>query len=469
MKGFTTLLLISLGFSLFAQPVQPTTERLQMVRDYLQKQHHVSGYFMIGYQDKIVLSQGLGFANRENQIPFSENTLSTIGSITKPFTATAILLLMEQGKLSLQQTLSDFFHEVTDDKKLITIHQLLTHTSGLPGAIGDDYESISDFQFRDRLWKETLAFPPGEGYRYSNTGYSLLGMIIEKVSGMKYSEFLEKNIFSKAGMTTAGYSNINADYQFLSNGYLEDGKNTGTSKAKNWDGNEPYWNLKSNGGIIMSPMDMFQWYRALRSNKILKPSTLELQITPHVEEGGGSFYGYGYAVDGESVQHNGGNRIFRADFRWYPKEDLFLFSTSNDAAVRLFRLNDEIIDILRTGKLPTPIDWTPVNEIKDLPAAIYKLISAFDEVLKDPAGKSSAFIDTYATEGVIERNGREKLVGVFEMLHNDTGGKDYKRINTAEDLVQVIYPLADGDAVLKVMLKVSDGKLDRLNAEIMRE
>ncbi len=455
-----------IAHSLISQSNPVTAERIKMVETYLNEQTDLSGIFMIGSGDQMMMVKGYGYADRNTKTPYTDQTLYTIGSITKPFTATAIMLLMEDGKLDVNQAISTYFENIPEDKKQITIHQLLTHSSGLPGAIGDDYESITAEAFRDRLWKEPLAFSPGTGYEYSNTGYSLLGMIIEKLSGLTYSDFLSQRIFSKAGMKTAGYTNPNADYGKLAHGYLQDGSDAATSKSKNWNGNEPYWHLKSNGGILMSAQDMFQWYQALRQGKILKAETLQLQTTPFVDEGGGSFYGYGYALDGRSVQHNGGNRIFKADFRWFPKDEFFFFSATNDANVRLFRLNDEVINIILTGILPEKFEWSPIafNQL----TTGKTLITSFANVIKDfNIESANTFIDTYCTPGVIERNGRDRLIGIFDMLSNDTQGRDMEQVLTSGNHLQLIYSMPDTNQKLKITLWIDNQKLDRLNADMV--
>ena len=135
--------------------------RWELVRQYLSQQKDLSAIIMVGTDGYIKINQGFGYADRARLIPFSDKSLMTIGSITKPFTATAILLLMDQGKLSVHDPISLYFDNVSPDKKDITLHQLLTHSSGLPGAIGDDYEAISTLDFQKRVWEQTLLFHPG--------------------------------------------------------------------------------------------------------------------------------------------------------------------------------------------------------------------------------------------------------------------------------------------------------------------
>lgn len=441
----------------------------KLVQDYLSQKKEFSGILLLGAEGKIKINLGSGFADRSKEIPYTDLSLCTIGSITKPMTATAILRLSDKGKLGLHDKITVYFKQVPKDKQGITIHHLLTHSSGLPGAIGDDYEKINAENFQARAWEKPLFFTPGEGYEYSNVGYSLLGMIIEQVSGQSYSQFLQENIFQPAGMTTAGYRNPAADYRLLCHGYNPDGSDWGTSHDKLWDNDEPYWNLKSNGGILMSAMDMYQWYLALRDHTILTPELLKLQTTPYVDEGGGSFYGYGYAIDqqGDCVQHNGSNGIFKADFRWFPKADFFLFASTNDANVRLFRLNDEIIQILKTGELPEQDNWIEITA-SDFPADSNQYTAdAFIHLIQSyTIEKGDAFIAAHISSGMLERNGKERLHELFSMLHGDVNPDATFRAYSSGEKILIIIPARDENARLKMTLSMSEHKLDRLSAEM---
>jgi len=460
-------LLITL--STFGQYGPIPEKNWQLVKDYVTQQEDFSGIMLLGAEGKIKINIGSGFADRSMEIPFTDSSLYTIGSITKPITATSILILLQQGKLGLNDKLSTYFKNVPKDKQDITIHHLLTHSSGLPGAIGNDYEKLDAEKFQARAWEHPILFAPGGGYEYSNVGYSLLGMIIEIVSGQSYSQFLQENIFQPAGMTTAGYRNNAADYRLLCHGYNPDGSDWGTSHDKQWDKEEPYWNLKANGGIIMSAMDMYHWYLALRGNTILTPELLKMQTTPYTDEGGGSFYGYGYAVDqqGDCVQHNGSNGIFKADFRWFPKADFFLFAATNDANVRLFKLNDEIIQILKTGELPEQDHWKEISA-SDFPKDSNQYTAdAFIHLIKSyTIEKADAFIAAHISSGMLERNGKERLQELFSMLHGDVNPDSAIRTYSSGQKIQIIMRAHDENAILKLTLSMTEHKLDRLSAEM---
>lgn len=470
MKTIATLLpLLFILFSGFGQS-DPVPERnWQLAQEYLSQQKDLSGIIILGTDGRIKIKHESGFADRAKEIPYSDTSLCTVGSITKSFTATSILILSGQGKLSLNDKITTYFKNVPLDKQEITIHHLLTHSSGLPGAIGNDYEPLQAENFRLRTWEHPLSFKPGTGYEYSNVGYSLLGMIIEQMSKKSYSTFLQENIFKPAGMATAGYQNPAADYRLLCHGYNPDGTDWGTSHDKKWDNNEPYWNLKANGGILMSARDMYQWYLALRANSVLTPALLKLQTTPYADEGGGSYYGYGYAVDqeGECVQHNGSNGIFKADFRWFPKADFFLFASTNDANVRLFRLNDELIQILKTGELPEQDNWEEIHA-SDFPLDSNQYTAdAFIQLIKSyTPEKADAFIGGHISSAMLERNSKERLHELFSMLHGDVNPDSTFRAFSSGQKIQLIIRSRDENANLKMTLSMAEHKLDRLSAEM---
>jgi CubicO group peptidase (beta-lactamase class C family) len=461
---------ISLFLSLFFTYSIPAQDRWQLIDSHLASQQNLSGYFIMGSGGEISLRKAIGLANRAEEIPFSDKTLYSIGSITKSITATAILVLEERGKLKTTDLITKYYEAVPADKQSITIHHLLTHSAGFGGALGDDYEVINTADFTERAFRTPLHFTPGNDYMYSNVGYSLLGIIIEKLSGESYDAFIQKNIFAPAGMKTAGYTNPNVDYMHIAHGYLPDGSDWGTARDKTWNGSEPYWHLKANGGILVSADDMYRFYLALRNNTILSKASLAKQVMAHVKEGeDDSYYGYGFAVskNGEVVQHNGSNRIFKADFRWFPKEDKFLFAVTNDANVRLFRLNDELIDIMRTGQIPAQFAYEPVSlatfpngQPQETAATLTALLKEYTDA------KADAFIRAHCTEGIINRNGIPKLKEVFTRLSGDIGSGALQAVNRNADSIQLIFPATEPGANLKISLVMHENKIDRLTAEM---
>ena len=455
------------GTPAFAQ--DPAAYHWKEATDYLHALPGFSGYVIAGRNGQVMLHVGRGDADRANGLDYTDRTLGTIGSITKPFTATAILLLHERGQIDLQAPITRYLDSVPADKSGITIHHLLTHSAGFPGALGDDYAAISADDYLHAAFGASLLFAPGTDYAYSNVGYSILGILLERISGQSYSDFLTHNIFIPAGMKTAGYQRDSIDYRLLTHGYRANGDDWGTSHDKPWNGREPWWHLKANGGLLMSPRDMYQWYLALRDNKILKPETLALQIAPHVPEGGDTWYGYGYAVtpDGHRVEHNGGNGIFKADFRWFPKDDLFIYATSNDAGVKLFRTCDEVLDILHTGMLPQPESWMSFMPNTALDTNRMNKALAFAALIQAYTPEDAdAFVRNNCTPELIERNGIERLHEIFGMLHNDIGQGGPSAVYADADRLKLTLPGARADFRVHLLITFRDARIDRIGAEL---
>ena len=296
------------------------------------------GTVLIAEKGEIKLLQGYGLANDEKRLPNTPDTVFTMGSITKQFTGAAILKLEMDGKLSTKDKIGKYFGKIPKDKRKITTHHLLTHTAGLRDGFGDDFAPMTRDKIIERAMSGRLKFDVGETHRYSNAGYSLLGAIIELVSGQSYEAYLRENIFLPAGMKDTGYLLPDWDKDLLAIGYDEDGEAWGTLRDYPWDTDGPYWNLRCNGGLMTTASDLFLWNEALKNNTVLSKEAREKFEHPWVQEepGGNFYYGYGWATaiterDTKLVTHNGGNGIFFADFRRYLDEDITIIYFTNKA------------------------------------------------------------------------------------------------------------------------------------------
>ena len=296
-----------------------------------------SGTILVIRNGEQFLSTSYGFANRNNKVPNSVNTVYDIGSLTKQFTAAGILKLEMQGKLQVTDQVADYIDEYKSLQYPVTLHQLLTHSAGLPGAIGDDYEEISEDEFIQRSLSQIKDDSAEYPYEYSNVGYSLLAIIIERVSGMAYEEFLYKNLFEPASMFQTGYTKPQWDDQIVARGY-QGKEDWGTPNSKNWSDNGPYLNLKGNGGILSTSGDLFKWRQALQDDAILSAEAKKKYFMNHVPEDGSniSYYGYGWVIfpkskKGKVITHNGGNGYFFADFWDFPSTDNTIILLSNQA------------------------------------------------------------------------------------------------------------------------------------------
>ncbi len=295
-----------------------------------------SGTILVAHKGQTIWSKGFQYANRETGLKNSPNTVFDIGSITKQFTAAGILKLEMQGKLSTEDKLADHLPGVPEKFEHISLHHLLTHSAGMPDAIGNDYAAITETEFVSQAFKNVKAGRIGKKYHYSNVGYSLLALVIEKVSQMSYEAYLKQHLFAPAGMMNTGYVLPNWNPEKIAIGYR--GKKVwGKPTDKKWAGDGPYLHLKGNGGILSTVEDMYQWHLALESENILSKTAIKKFQHPHIKEdpSGRSFYGYGWAIfptprNTQLIAHNGGNGIFFADFWRYLSEDITIIVMTNN-------------------------------------------------------------------------------------------------------------------------------------------
>jgi CubicO group peptidase (beta-lactamase class C family) len=340
--SYTTVLFIlflSLVGVSFAQTTnfRATPKAVKNVEGYLEKLEKIgySGSVLIALNGKPVISRGYGYSDRERKIRNSPKTIADIGSITKQFTAAAILKLEMQGKLSTDDKITKYFRNVPPDKYDITIHQLLRHSAGLRGGVGGDYEKISEAEFVERVLTSPLRFPVGTRFSYSNVGYSLLALIIEKVSGQSYERYLHENLWKPAGMEMTGYTRPSFNKDLIAAGYRND-ERWGKPTEKESAGDAPYLHLKGNGGILSTTEDLMKWDRALLTDKILSKEAKEKYFHPVLrkDETVKSYYAYGWDVSKTDrnttrIWHNGSNRVFYADFYRYIDEGVTIILMTN--------------------------------------------------------------------------------------------------------------------------------------------
>jgi CubicO group peptidase (beta-lactamase class C family) len=356
MKRITQLLIVLLLLAQ-AAPGQnagaPSTK--QRIENYLTALEGVGfqGSVLVALRGEVLLSKGYGFLDRQAASRNSVEAIYDIGSITKQFTAAAILKLEMEGKLSTEDPLSKYFPDLPADKKNITLHDLLRHQSGLIGNIGGDYEKISEEEFVRQVFASALRFEVGSAFSYSNIGYSLLAMIIEKVSGHSYEMYLYENLWKPARMETTGYTRPDFSARDIAVGYDQDDKAWGRPIDRAWDHTAPYWHLKGNGGILSTIGDMYKWHVALLGDDILSAEAKRKLYTPRlrVGENDKSYYAYGWDIsktDRNTTQawHNGTNHIFYADIAHYLDEDAALIMLSNKFHPNFNGLNRELSRII---------------------------------------------------------------------------------------------------------------------------
>jgi CubicO group peptidase (beta-lactamase class C family) len=297
-----------------AQGRDPTDRSVaRFLRDTLPKT--ASGTFVAARGVRMLHCRGFGLADRERRVEAGCDTVYDTMSMTKQFTAAAILKLEMMGRLRVSDPIAAHIGPVPKDKRRITVHHLLTHTSGLIASLGGDYEPLSRERMLARALKSRLRSAPGEEHYYSNLGYSVLAAIVEKASGMGYEEFLAEHLFAPAGMTRTGYVLPDWRPQQVAVEYDARGRARGRPFDHRWAGTGPWWNLRGNGGLLSTARDMFRWHVALKRGKVLDRRAKRKLFKAHVREepGGDTHYGYGWVMSesgrfGRVAWHNGGNR-----------------------------------------------------------------------------------------------------------------------------------------------------------------
>jgi CubicO group peptidase (beta-lactamase class C family) len=308
-----------------------------------QKPGDPGGVALVAMKGRIIYTNAFGLANLELDVPMRPNTVFNIGSMTKQFTAVAVMQLVEQGKISLHDDLSNYLPDYPRHDVPITIEQLLSHTAGIAASPPDaltalhgrkDYVPLSDIiaTFRNRPPELT----PGSKWSYSNNGYMLLGAIIEKVSGLKYPEFLEKNIFIPSGMTNTLFGDDAKIVKNRASSYLYSRSESTFLNARN-DKTET---AGAAGGIQSTALDLFKWHMALGSGRLLKRSSLELAQTERkLPNGDRTHYGFGWFIgnlQGSPIFEHGGNMGgFMSHAIYLPREDIYVVVLYNFRSQRL--------------------------------------------------------------------------------------------------------------------------------------
>lgn len=286
------------------------------------------GSVLVARKNKIALDRGYGSANLEWNVPNSPKTKFRLGSLTKQFTAASILLLWERGKLDLKDPLTRYVPGAPPAWGKITLFNLLTHTSGIPNfTTFGDYASHKTFpatpdQLVGRFRDKPLEFKPGQGWSYSNSGYVLLGHLIERVCGESYAEFLERNFWGPLGMADSGYDSNSAILHNRASGYAH-----GSNGLLNAD----YIHMSvplSAGGLYSTTGDLFRWQKALFGGKVLSSAALKLMTRPFKQG-----YALGLRVreanGQEVIEHGGGIEGFNAMLAYYPRIQLHAIVLAN--------------------------------------------------------------------------------------------------------------------------------------------
>jgi N-acyl-D-aspartate/D-glutamate deacylase/CubicO group peptidase (beta-lactamase class C family) len=357
MKYAAILVAIAASFQALTPSQSDPTDTI--VRDEMTSQR-IPGMAVAVIRRGAVKAQGYGLANVEHQVPVTDRTIFQSGSLGKQFTATAIMLQVQDGKLSLTDPLAKFFAPAPESWSTITVRHLLTHTSGIPDYNDGQLDYRKDYT-EDELvaFAKTLPldFTPGSEWKYSNTGYILLGALVRKVSGAFYGDVLRDRVFTPLGMTTA---RVISEADIVPNraaGYrLERGE------LRNQEWVSPAMNTTADGSLYLSLRDLIQWDRGLREGAVLRPESWRDIFTPVTLNSGRVHpYGFGFEVDriaGRAIQRHGGAwQGFKSYIARYGDQELTVIALANlqQAVPR------RIVDRIAAAEIPalsTANSWT---------------------------------------------------------------------------------------------------------------
>lgn len=329
---------IALALLLLAA-LAPTRVRAQAdaVDEYVRaemRKRQVPGLALAVIRDgEVVKLKGYGFANLEHDVPATPDTVFELASVTKQFTATAVMLLVEEGKINLDDPVGRYLDGTPEAWKGITVRRLLTHTAGL-ASLEEGFKALYEggvrlnyttAQMFEAAKKDPLSFAPGERWQYSDVGYFLLGMIVEKASGQGYRDFVSERFFKPLGMTSTSVLDQWAIIKHRAAGYtLRDGRLAQIRRVVQTE-------LPSHYGIFSTVRDLAKWEAALAAGRVVKPSSLEQMWTPVRLNSGASYtYGFGWEL-GERrghrmITHTG---ITGTEYTRFPDERLTVVVLTN--------------------------------------------------------------------------------------------------------------------------------------------
>lgn len=343
MKRLTTTI-ASFFFSLLLL-AQDKSKQIQDLLTAYSNEGKFNGTVLVAQKGKVIYEGGYGFRDAENKVQHEASDIFQIGSITKQITAAVIMQLQEEGKLSLQNKLSKYFPGFANGDK-ITIENLLTHTSGIYNYTNDEVLMKSDVT-KHYSQKEMLDifkgykpdFEPGAKWNYSNSGYSILGYIIEKVTGKPYEKVVRERIFTPLGMTASGFDFTHLSSPNKSKGYfsLAGGKPVAAPVV---DSTIAY----SAGAIYSTVGDLAKWERAVTDGKILKSASWKTVFTPYKNK-----YGYGWNIDTafgkQFTSHSGGIHGFASYLIRFPQDEVTVIMLDNASGSQLGKISKTLAAI----------------------------------------------------------------------------------------------------------------------------
>lgn len=333
MKHYIFFIILSIIFSnkIYTQSINKKIDEILL--NEINDNNGPGGVFMVAKNGKSIYKKAIGKANLELGIDLTTSNVFQLASMTKQFTAISILMLEEQGKLNTQDSISKYIPDYPNGNK-ITIHHLLTHTSGIKDFTKMKslkeiaQKEMSPKMMIDFFKDEPVDFLPGEKFEYNNSGYILLGYIIELTSSVSFEDFVKENIFKKIGMDQSYYASDRKIIKDRAYGYQK--KESGYVNKTIINYSVPY----ASGALMSSLSDMLKWQNALNENVLLKSESLKKAFSKYKLKNGEEItYGYGWhikAIDGsESREHGGSIFGFKTMAVYIPSEDIYVLGMTN--------------------------------------------------------------------------------------------------------------------------------------------
>jgi len=311
------------------------------------KANRFSGAILVAQGGKVLLAKGYGSADIELNVPNDPSSKIRLGSVTQQFTAMAILELQEEGRLNVQDSVCKYIPDCPNDWQEIKIVNLLTHTSGISNFTEfPDYDSTSSLpetvpELIGRFKNKPLESKPGEKFKYSNSGYQVLGAVIENVSGRPYANYLAEHIFVPLKMRDTGYDSAASILPHRASGYRQNGDTDTLLNATYLDMSIPF----SAGGLYSTVEDLYRWDRALYSEKLVSKKSLDQMFTPYRDG-----YGFGWKTLKEFQRRvlMSAGRIngFSASIRRYPDDDACVIVLGNIENISAEKISHDLGAIL---------------------------------------------------------------------------------------------------------------------------
>jgi CubicO group peptidase (beta-lactamase class C family) len=384
----------------------------RFIRGELARQHIPGMSVAVLRGDSVLLARGYGFANLEHRVPATDSTVYAVGSLSKQFTAAAIVLLAQQGRLRLDDSITQYLPEGSAVWRGVTIRHLLTHTSGIPQDTSLDWRHDYSEAELVRSAAQPLEFKPGELESYSSTGYALLGVIIHRMTGRPWGDFLRDHIFRPLDMRTA---RVNSDTDIVPNRAAGYYLVNDTLKNREWV--SASINATADCCLSFTVRDLAQWAIGLNHRKVLSRAGLEMSWTPVQLNNGGTYpYGFGWNIVEQRgyrrIGHSGSWLGHHATFQHYPDFDLTVIVLLN-----LGQANSEGIALGVAGLVEPAL--TPPHHVPGGLKGASPPIS-IDRLLRAIASDRDSALVTPEFRATFPKPRRELIAGFLEMIHTWT-------------------------------------------------